>query len=277
MRKSILLICSVCCILLCLYGCTSDNSIKNPENNISTLGAESEMNDSTTDDQQEFLNDVNEIVLFNEELMSIAVLQYPSQNDEWKYNVYDCYVEITGYIGENTDTLIIPDEIESLPVWSYNPELIISKIGETTLKNTVKSIIFPSNLLVIGEHSFSGFTNIKNITLPNDIIEIGKNAFYGCESLGDVSIPETLKRIGDGAFYGCSSLKQIVLPLSVEQLGNGTFDYTNNNDGIELTVYNSEMAFGTYGSGVFNVIKGYAGSTAAQYAAKGNIKFEVLE
>ena len=47
-----------------------------------------------------------------------GVLQYPASNDDFKYNVYDTYVEITEYIGEeDAERVTVPATLENLPVY----------------------------------------------------------------------------------------------------------------------------------------------------------------
>ena len=264
-KKTFVLLCCLCCILFCLCGCSSNDSAGHSEN---------DAQDSLNGDS----NSKPEVPsLSNEEMMKKAVLQYPSQNNEWKYNVYDCYIEITGYIGENVETLVIPDSIESLPVWSVNLDYPLSPIGELTIKDTAKSIVFPKDLISIGELAFSGYENVESIILPNSLVEIGYASFNYCKSLNSVFIPETLRTIGDSAFKGCASLKEMTLPASVQEIGYMAFSNTNNEEGIELTVYNSKMSFSNNGNSGFKVIRGYAGSTAAEFAAKKGVPFEVIQ
>lgn len=260
-KKTFVLLCCLCCILFCLCGCSSNDSADHSEN---------DAQDSLNGDS----NSKPEVPSpSNEEMMKKAVLQYPSQNNEWKYNVYDCYIEITGYIGENVETLVIPDSIESLPVWSFNPRLSFSD----TVKSTVKSVVFPKHVLIIGEFAFHDFKNLEKVILSNDLIKIEKDAFSYCRSLNSISIPETLRIIGDDAFEYCSSLKEMTLPASVQEIGDSAFFFTNNEEGIELTVYNSKMSFSNNGNSGFKVIRGYAGSTAAEFAAKKGVPFEVIQ
>ena len=44
-------------------------------------------------------------------------LQYPSENDEWEYDVYETYITLKKYKG-NSKTVNIPSEIENKPVKS---------------------------------------------------------------------------------------------------------------------------------------------------------------
>ena len=275
--KKFLLLLSALCVLIGLCACANNSNAYQEETKMVTY------NEAT---QKGPLNDVVETTPSTEDLMRSAVLQYPSQNKEWKYNVYDCYIEITGYIGPNVETLIIPNEIEGLPVWYYNPGTIIATIGDTTLKNTVKSVVVPSNIAIIGSGAFTSFVNLKTIDLSSNLLYIEDGAFLNCQSLEQIALPDTLKKIGDEAFHGCIHLKEVILPASVTEIGRLVFDNTNisnektNSDiviytGVTLTVCNPDMVFNDgYGIGI---IRGYAGSTAAHFAAEYNKIFEIIE
>ncbi len=70
-----------------------------------------------------------------------------------------------------------------------------------------------------GSHASS----VKTLVLPEGLTVIGSNAFYGFSSLTEVRIPDTVTRIGNLAFSGCTSLKKIILPESVVSLNMSTF------------------------------------------------------
>ena len=88
-------------VMLCLLtACGSGQS-----SNGTTNGTNSVPNyyESQTDDYDFQESDVDPVqALLSESLM------YPSQNSEWKYDVYKTYVKITGYLGEQEQDIIVP-------------------------------------------------------------------------------------------------------------------------------------------------------------------------
>ena len=51
---------------------------------------------------------------------------------------------------------------------------------------SLKSIVIPNSVAVIGEYTFTYCTSLELIVIPDSITEIGKYAFRKCTSLKDV-------------------------------------------------------------------------------------------
>lgn len=221
-----------------MVGCASSSVGSPPQ----PTSAQSASSDSITSSEAESKTD-NRL-----EQMQAAILQYPSQNSEWKYEVYDCYIAITGYIGQATELLVIPEQIEELPVWRLN----LSKSSMSWCWNhreEVTSVTLPDSLLVIERGTFDSFANLTTIDLP-----------------------EGLQRIESDAFACCSALKEVVLPSTLTEMGSGAFTHS---EIVSLTVLNPDMKFPD-GLGSVQKIYGHVGSTAAQYAAKLSIEFHPI-
>lgn len=143
-------------------------------------------------------------------------LQYPAKNEEFEYNVYETYVEISKYI--STETIVtVPDTIEELPVKS------------------------------IGDWSFVRCENITSVKLPNGIVQIGCEAFEDCSSLKEINLPDGVEVIEKGAFHGCLSLVELTIPKSVKKMGEqvvgssgrvGTYQQTD----VVVKVYKASYA-----------------------------------
>lgn len=112
--------------------------------------------------------------------------------------------------------------------------------------NTIKKVIFPSSLQIVGDYAFQNCTNLYQVELNEGLVKIGASAFEGASlgqvldtgavELGKLTIPSTVQYIGDGAFYNCCYLEEVVF----ENGENETLRIVDGNDG-----YYSKSAFGS--------------------------------
>lgn len=246
--------------------------------------------------------------------MQAATLQYPAKNDEWSYNVYDCYVEITDYIGAETGKLEIPATIEGLPVW------VINSVGDDHIgedwNTPLVELVLSDNILIIGDYAFYG-ADIEKITFPEGLETIGEAAFYGC-SLKEIDLPDTLKSVGNHAFasaidkntivdelvipdsvvsigmyaFNGFHLRSVVIPASVKSIGENAFVSCNWTVGdrfdengkfiedprifhdVDIYIYSRDVVIDGDIGG--GTIHGYAGSTTASYCAEQNRTMELI-
>ena len=188
-----------------------------------------------------------------------ASLQYPSFNDLFKYNVYDTYVEITEYVGDdNAEEVIVPATLDNLPVYVIDSEVfdkckvksIVFEEGiyriNTDFSFYLESVTLPSTLDFVGYGCFESCHNLKNVVIPEGIDSIQPQAFMHCDMLKDITIPSTVYSISseafayceslevinisegvvnidDYAFVGCKALKTVNIPSSVKSLGESVF------------------------------------------------------
>ncbi len=229
-------------------------------------------NESKSEFYQE--NNVNNIISEDEnsnydpvgKLLS-ETLMYPSQNDEWKYDVYQTYIEITEYVGDTSKTnIVVPEKIENLPVKAFS----------ASIRGGVNSIDLPSTLIILGERNgYSSFgSSLKSINLPEGLIEIGEDVFSGCEELSDIQLPSTLRRIGESAFEYCDSLTSLTIPASMEKIEAGAFWSCDALE--EVTILSTTVSLDVSNLKCTTIF-GYAGSTAASYASNRGINFKIIE
>lgn len=229
-----------------------ENSKNNSKDNIKNEENTSSADDSTDSAENELPPD-KEKPEGDPRLAKIesAVLQYPTQNDEWKYNVYDCYIEITEYIGDATE-LVIPTMLDGLPVWAYT----YSNSGRDD-NTTIVSVAMPDDIIILGHCAFEGYTALKdvrlsesltelpeytfkrctsltNITLPDSIVTIGQYAFDSCEALVNIELPEELTEISNRAFQSCTALKSVKLPDSLVSIKDCAFEYCDSLENVVL-------------------------------------------
>ena len=88
---------------------------------------------------------------------------------------------------------------------------------------SLTDISIPNSVTIIGALAFDGCSNLKEIAIPNSVTCIEARTFSECSSLQHIMIPNSITRIGNGAFHGCSSLKDITIPDSVSIIGEFAF------------------------------------------------------
>lgn len=119
--------------------------------------------------------------------------------EDFIYNIENGEVTITGYTGDITGDLIIPDYIEGYPV------------------------------TVIGERAFSYGTEQDaflggRLQLPANLKRIGDYAFYECRFFGELNLPDGLEYIGAYAFARCIYFSgDLFIPDSVSDVMTGAF------------------------------------------------------
>lgn len=118
----------------------------------------------------------------------------------------------------------------------------------------LSTIVFPSNLVKIGDLAFASCHSLPSITIPSTVTEIGRGAFEdcfeiteinienvsvinralfaGCNSLTDVKLSKSLSSIGEYAFYDCRSLSSFEVPDTVTSIG----EYAFADSGIEWII-----------------------------------------
>lgn len=94
----------------------------------------------------------------------------------------------------------------------------ITEISGTVSGSSVKEVVLPQSLEVIGDKAFMRCEELQTITLPANVKTIGDNAFYG-SGLTDIILNEGLEYIGQEAFQDCRQLKSIYLPASIREIG----------------------------------------------------------
>lgn len=137
------------------------------------------------------------------------ILTFSLDSANTGYIVTDC---VSNYVGD----IIIPDEIDGLPVTAIGTDAFRDCTGIT-------SVVIPDSVTSIGGSAFRGCTNLKEIDLPDNITSIPGAMCFGCTKLESVTIPNGVVSIGGYAFSGCTSLKTTVIPDSVTNIGGSVF------------------------------------------------------
>lgn len=231
---------------------------------------------------------------------SNETLQYPSSNENFEYNVYETYIQITKYIGNSKD-VVFPNTIDGLPVKIIGDQNWTRVIDYES--NSVNSITFEPGIEIIydGAFSFMGYVdenghehdlpkNLKKVSLPDGLLYIGNEAFYNCRTLSELKLPESLLAIGTSAFafaFAENANVSVTIPEKLNVIGSGAF-YSNYTALTDITILSDDMTIdysedSTLGNiipaksdGIEITIHGHAGSTAAQIAADTKQKFVII-
>ena len=85
------------------------------------------------------------------------------------------------------------------------------------MNQSLKNIVLPSNLRLIGEWAFSTCLLLESVNIPASVYDIGMYAFSNCEGMKTITFEKNsiLENIQDGAFEACFLLKEIKIPASV--------------------------------------------------------------
>lgn len=121
---------------------------------------------------------------------------------------------ITGIGTATTTDIVIPSEIEGLPVTDIDEDAFHDA--------SITSVYIPSSVKLIDEDAFAGCVVLKSVTLSQGLEYISSSAFYACRSLKEIKIPESVISIGDKAFFGCSSLTEVAVE-GIPSLYGGCF------------------------------------------------------
>ena len=127
--------------------------------------------------------------------------------------------KITGLNNWLADEIIIPDEINGVPVTS------IGKFAFAGLD--IKTVQLPNSVKTIEDGAFGGCRYLRRVEFESGesnalLEEIGENAFFYCSALETVVLPNKLKTIENYAFC-CSGLKEVVGNTALEYIGFGAF------------------------------------------------------
>lgn len=160
------------------------------------------------------------------------------ENSLYAYDVYETYVVLTKYKGENT-TVSVPRELDGLPVTTIGElafyygtavEIVILPDSVTTLEENafyycraLKKITLPESITTIGDKCFSWCSSLTGIKLPKSVTVIPDYCFNECASLEAASLPNTLTSVGVRAFSGCASLSELTLGSTVRSVGSLAF------------------------------------------------------
>ncbi|MDE5564180.1 MAG: leucine-rich repeat protein, partial [Oscillospiraceae bacterium] len=138
--------------------------------------------------------------------------------DIYMYKNHGDYIEITACSTTATGDIVVPTEIDGLPV---------TVVGEHGFAGThLTTIQLPDTVHTIGKQAFAMCAELREVNIPDGVTEIGDEAFLNCTSLTSIvttTLPDSLTSIGVRAFRGCTSLTAVTLPNHLTSLGEMAF------------------------------------------------------
>lgn len=179
-------------------------------------------------------------------------------------------IEITGYTGTLPEKLVIPEQIEGLPVRSISHlafqnapirEVVlpgsIEKLNTRAFagNKTLEAVTFQEGTRVVSQ-AFANCSNLKSVTLPSTLRELGSETFCytalenvqfpaGLKVIGEkcfqfsklrsIVLPEGIERIEDCAFWGNKAQGRLIIPASVQYLGGSCFTDNSISDAVILS------------------------------------------
>ena len=126
-------------------------------------------------------------------------------------------IRIQGYLG-NQSTIVIPAEIEGLPV----VEIGNAAFTSSWCKASVVSVILPNTLKTIDDNAFEG-SAISEINLPNTLTHIGSRAFADCKGLTYITISSDCLDDASHEAFCDSGLENVVLAEGVTEIPASAF------------------------------------------------------
>ena len=112
---------------------------------------------------------------------------------------------ITGYRGEESGDLIIPDEIDGFAVSVIGTEAFKGATGFTG------KLVIPDSVTEIWDSAFLRCTGLTgDLIIPDNVTSLGQYSFRNCNGLTKVTIPAGITLIGQGAFRDCSNLVEAI-------------------------------------------------------------------
>lgn len=156
-------------------------------------------------------------------LIPVAGISAFAEDTNFIYEDYGEFIAIAGYNGTVPENLVIPSEINGLPV----EEIEYDAFYEC---DELKSVVIPNSVTYIGAYAFSMCTNLTSVTFSKNLQIIEDSAFYGSD-LTSITVPDSVYSLGDMVFADCADLSKIKLPAGLDYIGEdilfGTAYYNN--------------------------------------------------
>ena len=195
-----------------------------------------------------------------------SLADYGDGLDDYLYSTGSSGVTLTKYFGEGESTLVLPTEVEGLPV---------TRIGEKCFEDhdEIEAVVLPETLKVIGYRAFYGCSKLSDMNLPDSLEQTGGWALAHTGFTSFV-FPEGFDTLGYGTFYGSRNLETVVLPEGVDSIGENTFRGCSKLQSVTIPSDEIKIDIKGFEENSKVTIVGVPGSYAEKYAKAIGIGFE---
>lgn len=141
-------------------------------------------------------------------------------------NTYECYGNVRIVMGENgyevthiggdATTVVIPSEINGVPVTS------ISADAFDDCRDTLTDVTIDMSV-AIGDGALNNMENELNVTFTGDSIEINYGHIFENTTIGTMTIPESVTTVSEETFYGITDTTTLVYEGSFDNFYNSIF------------------------------------------------------
>ena len=138
------------------------------------------------------------------------------EGDEYTYELYNDYVKIMEYVGEDVE-VEIPPEIDGKPVTTIGTLCFFEK--------PIESVTIPESVKIIENSAFYYADALKTVTIPDTVETLESRAFGWCNALESVVIGKGITEIPDFCFNHCIALTTIDIPENITKIGVRAFSY----------------------------------------------------
>lgn len=132
---------------------------------------------------------------------------------------------LTAYVGGAVETLVIPDEINGIPVKKIDANVLSGSDNKnnTAALKKVKNIQFGANLEEIGAFNFDNMDALLEVTIPTTVKKLGRQCFFQCNALATIVIPDgVFVDMSNAPFSYLPALESLTLPASLRGLSGTT-------------------------------------------------------
>ena len=138
--------------------------------------------------------------------------------------------------GVNPTELIIPDEVDGLPVVAIKENAFDGNSSIQTLK-------IGNNISIISTYAFGYMEALQTVTIGNGVKTIQRYAFDSCTNLQTLVLGSSVETIEEGAFLNSFNLAEINIPDSVVIIGESAFA-DNDGGGANVVSRNGKITLG---------------------------------